>query len=1143
MKSKRFAIPLLVLTFTVLIMVSTMSVNMLASPSQLPASAPLAQATLSVDNASFRTSPIMFIENVGQWDEHAKFQVWGGSAMWLAEDAIWITVMEPPEESRQMPPAGRFDPTSDLQPPTSEPFNGVNIKLSFPGANPRPTIETFDRLDTTISYFYGNDPDQWRPDVPVWGGVRYVDLWPGVDLEVGSQNGRFVQRFVMREGADVSGVRLMVEGADKLSLGQGWLNLSTEVQELAMPLPKAEFTYQVERQNASGVLDTLDASQAVTIQEIDVLAVAAPAGNPASLFYSTFLGGTFSEEGQSIAVDGSGRAYVTGRASSAYFPTTPGAFDTTSGYHDAFVVRLNATGNALDYATFLGGDDWDSGSSIAVDESNKAYVSGYTESADFPTTSGAFDTSYNGGNSDAFVVRLNATGSALDYATFLGGNNSESGASIAVDESDRAYVTGNTKSEDFPTTPDAFDTSYNGNRFGDAFIVRLNAAGNALDYATFLGGSTRDVGMSVAVDESGRVYVIGFTKSADFPTTPGAFDTSYNNGGYHGDAFVARLNAAGNTLDYATFLGGSEDDIGYSIAVDGSGRVYVVGITKSADFPTTPGAFDTSYNDDGDYYDAFVVRLNMAGNALDYATFLGGVDHDLGYSIAVDELGGAYVAGLTRSVDFHGFYSGDNRYAFVVRLNAAGNALDYATFLGGSDDDRARAIAMDGSGRIYIIGHTNSADFPTTPGAFDTSLSGGGDIFVAKLPSFFWKQEAENAVLSGAMQQTQIDTASSCQYVSTPNHFDSNDVISFSFTVSRTGYYYLWARAMGLSWGEDSFFLSMDGQEPFPWHIPHYGAMNQWVWGRAHLQEDTILPYYLTAGTHTIRFIGRENNSRLDEVILTDDAYFHPVSPSKQCYGPTASPTPAPLTCYNAFSDNFNSSLSQRWWWIDPVADATKSVTARADYLRIAAPDGNDLHPDNNYDAPRLIQALEGDFVIKTRVHLDRQFNPTEWHQGAGLLLWQDNDNFLRLERGYSDTGGGGNGIRFVKEEDGIYSSVTSTTQWPTIATVDELRLQRVGDHFAAWWREPEQTWQYVGGADIHLNQQIWVGLVVIAQNNITDASADFDYFHSSCDVQPTPIPTMTSIPPSTSTPTVTPTPTPTPTPESEPLYLPLMMS
>jgi hypothetical protein len=332
-------------------------------------------------------------------------------------------------------------------------------------------------------------------------------------------------------------------------------------------------------------------------------------------------------------------------------------------------VKLNPNGSSLVYGTFIGGSSGDYGEGIAVDGGGNAYVTGLTLSSDFPTTPGAFDTSYNG-DDDAFVVKLNPTGNSLSYGTFIGGSDSDWGSGIAVDGGGNAYVTGLTRSSDFPTTSGAFDTSFGGYR--DAFVVKLNPDGSFLVYGTFIGGSDDEYSHGgIAVDGGGNAYVTGTTDSSDFPTTPGAFDTSLD--GYS-DVFAVKLNPSGSLLSYGTFIGGSGGDKGWGIAVNGGGNAYVTGRTSSSDFPTTSGAFDTSYNGGYWEYDAFVIKLNPDGSSLSYGTFIGGSSWDEGYGIAVDGGGNAYVTGTTYSSDFPtisgAFDTSHNGYydAFVVKL-------------------------------------------------------------------------------------------------------------------------------------------------------------------------------------------------------------------------------------------------------------------------------------------------------------------------------------------------------------------------------------------------------------------------------------------------------------------------------------------
>jgi hypothetical protein len=681
----------------------------------------------------------MFIQNVGQFADGARFQVRGGDkTIWLAEDALWVTVSEQGSRGAEEQGSGGAEVHAPLhlRPPAPQPKRGVNIRLSFPGANPHPRLEPFHRLDTVVSYFIGNDPAKWHVAVPVWGGVRYVDLYPGVDLELTGENGQVVPRLVAHPGADLSAVRLRVEGAKEVALlpspdvgrgagGEGLL-LRTALGEFALPL------FQVEGGSA----------EPARVQRVDGLAFEVfhplTAGNEAvnapssivhsqqavSLLYAGFLGGSSYDRGYGIAVDASGNAYVTGYTWSGDFPAVVGPDLSHNGYTDAFVAKVNPSGTALVYAGFLGGWDNDYGYGIAVDASGNAYVTGWTWSRDFPAVVGP-DTSHNGGR-DAFVAKVNPSGTALVYSGFLGGSGWDEGHGIAVDSSGNAYVTGWTWSSDFPAVVGP-DTSYNGGR--DAFVARVNPSGTALVYAGFLGGWNDDYGYGIAVDASGNAYVTGETWSGDFPAVVGP-DTSYNGGR---DAFVAKVNPSGTALVYAGFLGGSGWDEGHGIAVDSSGNAYVTGWTWSSDFPAVVGP-DTSYNGGRD---AFVARVNPSGTALVYSGFLGGSGWDYGYGIAVDASGNAYVTGWTSSSDFPAVVGPDLSYngnddAFVAKVNPSGTALVYAGFLGGSYYDVGRGIAVDSSGNAYVTGWTDSADFPAVVGP-DTSRNGGIDAFVAKV--------------------------------------------------------------------------------------------------------------------------------------------------------------------------------------------------------------------------------------------------------------------------------------------------------------------------------------------------------------------------------------------------------------------------
>ncbi len=411
--------------------------------------------------------------------------------------------------------------------------------------------------------------------------------------------------------------------------------------------------------------------------------------------YSTYLGGSLSERGTSIAVDSFGNAYITGRTNSDDFPMMNAFQADLLGDYDAFVVKLNADGNALLYSTYFGGGGNDAGLGIAVDAWGDAYVTGgasVLSMDDFPTTTGAFQRVFGGGMNDAFVAKFDpsrAGPASLVYSTFLGGGDIERGNSIAVDSAGNAYLTGRTRSTDFPTR-NPLQMAYGGGSY-DAFVAKLNDTGTDLIYSTFLGGSELDQGYGIAVDSAGNVYVTGETASLDLPITPeSAFQPTF--GGGLNDAFVAMIDSTGGVLVYSTYLGGSDVDLGSGIAVDASGNAYVTGATTSTDFPTANPLQPAN----GGGLDAFVARIDPSQQgsvSLVYSTYLGGSGAEnppfqgaggnpVG-AIAVDASGNTYVTGGTTSTDFPTANplqpdNGGGTDAFVAMIAATGALPDYA---------------------------------------------------------------------------------------------------------------------------------------------------------------------------------------------------------------------------------------------------------------------------------------------------------------------------------------------------------------------------------------------------------------------------------------------------------------------------------
>lgn len=473
----------------------------------------------------------------------------------------------------------------------------------------------------------------------------------------------------------------------------------------------------------------------------------------ADLHYSTYLGGAATDRARAIAIGPDGDIYLAGETWSDDLPVTPGVLQTNRrGNDDVFVARLDPTAGAAVYVTYLGGIGSDEAYGLAVDINGAAYVTGWTNHGSFPITPGAADPR-GGGLWEGFVSKISPDGSRLEYSTFLGGNATDWPRAIAVDARGAATVVGATYSADFPITAGAYDTTcgLNGACDGneDAFVVRLNPAGTAFEYGTFIGGSNVDNAFGVAL-YADYIYVTGPTWSSDFPTTSGAFDPSY---GGPGEGFVAVLTQGGATLSYASYLGGDDQDTPYAIAAGADGSAYVTGMTKSPDFPTTPGAFDTthaggwcgSFPNTFKCRDVFVVRIAPDGASLIYGALLGGAKDDYAYAIAIGTDGIAYVTGGAGSADFpttpgafDTSYNGNYTLLcedgdpcpdiFVTAVSASGSTLTYSTFIGALNREWGHGIAVGVDGAIYVAGLA-SEGLPTTPDAFDGTFNGGRDAF------------------------------------------------------------------------------------------------------------------------------------------------------------------------------------------------------------------------------------------------------------------------------------------------------------------------------------------------------------------------------------------------------------------------------
>ena len=629
------------------------------------------------------------------------------------------------------------------------------VRLRLVGAKPEAEVIGRDELPGKVNYFIGNDPKKWRTNVPTYAKVRYHDVYPGVDLEYyGNQGGQLEYDFIVAPGADPSAITLRVRAVREPP------QRIDRDGDLVIAAKGGEMRFHKPRVYQPGVDSSLITHHSSLVQGRFVLDARnrihfalGPYDHTKQLVidpvlsYSTYLGGSGNDYGYAIALDSYSNAYVTGQAASVNFPTAQPLQSSLNGMANAFVSKLNATGSALVYSTYLGGNGIDGGHGIAVDSLGNVYVGGITSSTNFPTVHPIQASNNSPALGTGFVAKLNVSGSALLYSTYLGGSGGDNGGDavtgLAVDSSGEAAVTGKTFSTDFPTV-NALQASNNSPANGNGFVAKLNEFGSALVYSTYLGGSGGDGVNGLALDTAGNAYLTGFTQSEDFPTV-NPLQTTLNG---PSNAFVAELNPAGSALVYSTYLGGSGSDQGNAIAVDTSGSAYVTGFTGSTNFPTVSPLQATNKGAAPLTQNAFVAKLNSAGKALVYSTYLGGSVEESASGIGVDFSGNAYVVGDTWSKDFPtvnpvqstnnstGAGGGTAVTAFVAELNAAGSALVYSTYLGGSVQENTSGVAVSLAGNAYLTGNTWSPDFPTVnplQPANNNAQQPGPTAFVAEL--------------------------------------------------------------------------------------------------------------------------------------------------------------------------------------------------------------------------------------------------------------------------------------------------------------------------------------------------------------------------------------------------------------------------
>ncbi len=740
-----------------------------------------------------------FVPNLGQWPHQGRFVHRAGPMTVFLEDRGWtIDLVKRPARSKAITPHGARAFAMHQGTPgdgrAHQKARGVALRMTFEGDAYVPEIVGEKPLPGHHNYFLGNDESRWRTGVPLYGSVRYQGLYPGIDLRLREVNGVPEYDLLLEPGADVALVSVHVEGGKGLSIADdGSLVIETALGPLTQPRPK---TWHMGRDGRKH-----EVACCFTLLGADRFGFLAPgwAGDTSltidpQLIWSTFLGGS-SNDGDfgvlAMSVDAGGMVTVGGTTKSSDFPMATGAYNSTwiGQPSDAFLTCLDPSKPAkqLVHSTFLGGDGSDGVTAVFVDAGGVVTVAGGGSSRNFPTTKGAYNTTYNTAatnNRDGFVSRLDPSKNGpaqLLYSTYLGGSGSDHCQALHVDASGVVTVAGMTMSNNFPTTKGAYNTTYN-RGLGDAFVSRLDPRetdGAQLLYSTYLGGSSYDHANQVSVDTGGVVTVAGFSFSSNYPFTSGAYDTKSDPAG---DAIVSRLDprlVGSAQLVYSTFLGGGSNDDILGLAVGANGLLTVTGWTSSNDFPTTSGAYDTTYNggNKSPGGDAFVSRLiprdGLGKKGLVYSTFLGGSGDDFGGSVSVDANGVITVSGSTQFAATTNFPTTTGAYdpthnggedAFIIRLDPnktiASQQLVYSTYLGGSGQDVAVALSVDASGVATVAGLTSSGSgkFPTS-GAYDTTFNGVRDIFVSRVSMgvAFYADRYEVSLSQGGAQKLQLD--------------------------------------------------------------------------------------------------------------------------------------------------------------------------------------------------------------------------------------------------------------------------------------------------------------------------------------------------------------------------------------------------
>ena len=697
-------------------------------------------ATVNQANPNYGKLPLIFEANRGQTDASVKFLTRGeGYTAFLTSSGLTLSLRSP-----EVATANK------------------SLQLNFLGARENSSVSGEEKQSGSVNYFLGSNPARWHTNVPTYGEVRYNDIYPGIDLLYHGTGRQLEYDFEVRPGSDPRAIKFEVQGADQITLDvQGNLVLKVDSGELRLQCPVVYQRLHGRRVIVDGAYVVKDSSHVSF--EVAHYDASKPLVIDPVLIYASYLGGTGADQANGIAVDGTGNVYLAGTTTSVDFPGAS-LGNLAQGTNHVFVAKLNAAGTNLIYADYIGGNGTDAAAALVLDSANEVYVTGSTQSSNFPTIN-AYQPTEPGPNS-GFLTRVSADGSTLVYSTYLGGSTLDQPTGIALDGTGEAYVAGYTMSANFPVA-NAYQPSALANGSGVfgtyGFLTKFSADGSSLVYSTYFAGNLNGIApgpgdrtmrpiadrsgslppysaiSALALDANGNAYLAGTTNTYNFPTTTGTYLTTNTAPANNVVGFVGKFSSSGS-LDYSTyFYGSTGDDITITgIAVDGTGSAYISGSAVSdGTFPVTATSICNPGTDGTACGQAYVTKFDPAGATLMYSTFLGPYNYANPQAITLDSSDDAYIVAQTESASFQTSnaiesYS-DQHDLIVVEIDPVASMQLFASYLGGSGNDTPGGIAVDASGNIYVAGTTSSTDFPITQGAFQGQLTGSTNTFVAKI--------------------------------------------------------------------------------------------------------------------------------------------------------------------------------------------------------------------------------------------------------------------------------------------------------------------------------------------------------------------------------------------------------------------------